>query len=138
MAMLECESHELVRTYVFRNNDENLYANFAAALNAQQQQINAFGQVRSAANASNPLLSTLSSLPALEILPNLPLAAGNPLFTAAANGGIDTMAANKISSSKLTLCGFTAYVERSERIDIVKIPPIVDEPLEVSVFGLIQ
>lgn len=115
-----------------RNNDENLYANFAAALNAQQQ-IQSFGvQVPSTANAS---LLSLGGLPALnKILPNLPLS-GNPLLTGAASLVADTPSAHIIGSSKLTLHGFTAYMEReNQRAEIVKIPAIIDEPLEVSYF----
>lgn len=131
----------LVKTFItlqnYSNNDENLYANFAAALSAQQQINQQFGQGGNP-SAANQLLS-LSSLPALnKILPNLPFptTAATNLFQSPSttNGNGDTLAAHTIASSKLKMCGFTAYVEQPERVDIVKIPAVVDEPLEVRIF----
>jgi hypothetical protein len=76
----------------------------------------------------------LGGLPALnKILPNLPLPGGNLLFGGSGSGNPETATTNIIGSSKLTLNGFTAYLERQgERTEIVKIPPVFDEPLEVS------
>lgn len=119
-----------INCLVFRNNDENLYANFAAALNAQQYGSSAQPNPIAAAN-----LLSLGGLPALnKILPNLPFpaSAASNLIPSQRNTGSETLNEHTIASSKLALCGFTAYVEKDERIDIVKIPAVIDEPLEVS------
>lgn len=55
------------------------------------------------------------------------------MFGGSGSGNADTLTTNIVGSSKLTLHGFTAYLERQgERTEIVKIPPVLDEPLEVS------
>jgi hypothetical protein len=107
-----------------------LYANFAAALTAQQQINQQFGgNTQSNPAAANPLLS-LSGLPALNKI--LPFSASANLFQPQQNGTSEnSLASHTMASSKLTLREFTAYVEQPERIEIVKIPAVIEEPLEV-------
>ncbi|VDK43553.1 unnamed protein product [Gongylonema pulchrum] len=50
---------------------------------------------------------------------------------------VPTVDDRAIASSLLTLCGFTAYVEPipnniASRVDLVRIPKLADEPLEVT------
>ncbi|KAI6180658.1 TEA domain-containing protein [Aphelenchoides besseyi] len=129
------------------NNDENSYINFAnAALSAQQL----FSQSPSliATASTNPLSAAMDSLPSLgKLLPGL-MSPFPSVFNATASTNLVNptalLAERTIASSKLLLCGFTAYVEReiapgqTERVDIVKIPQFAEDPLETIHFSEIK
>ncbi|CAD5216994.1 unnamed protein product [Bursaphelenchus xylophilus] len=129
---------------VSMNNDENLYTQFAAAaLSAQQQMNTAFGG-QSNGNA-NGAASLIGAMPVLnKLLPQLPLNAGpssllggSPPFPA--NPEVPTLS---IKSSKLSLAGFSAYVDMTvngqrERTEMVKIPKFADEPQDRISFATI-
>ncbi|CAD5212492.1 unnamed protein product [Bursaphelenchus okinawaensis] len=131
---------------VAMNNDENIYTQFAAAALSAQQQINtAFGG-QSNGNA-NSAASLIGAMPALnKLLPQLPLNGGPsallgnsppiPSFSA------DTLPTLSIASSKLSLAGFTAYVDSTvnsqrQRVEMVKIPKFADEPQDRISFATI-
>ncbi|KAI6223214.1 TEA domain-containing protein [Aphelenchoides besseyi] len=129
------------------NNDENSYINFAnVALSAQQL----FSQSPSliATASTNPLSAAMDSLPSLgKLLPGL-MSPFPSVFNATTSANLVNptalLAERTIASSKLLLCGFTAYVERetapgqTERVDIVKIPQFADDPLETIHFSEIK
>lgn len=96
------------------NDQENIYL-AAAALSAQQ--MNGFGQNNNPA-ALLPNLSALNKL-----LPQMNPALQNPFIPPTALS---------ISTPKLSLNGFSAYMEKrgQNRVEMVKIPEFTDEPQE--------
>lgn len=96
-------------------NDDNFYQQFAAAA--------ALASLPStAALGAFPLNTSSSNLK--QRIPHYQLQQNNNNFEECT-----------IASSKLILCGFTAYIEQIDehetRIDLVRIPKLLDDSLEV-------
>jgi hypothetical protein len=112
------------------NNDENnIYQQFAALAGAS---LPTTSQTLTNPNALSPFSKRL-------LLAHTSAAFQTSVSSAASSQQLNPAASSDytISTSKLTLCGFTAYVEQMaqdkvDKIDLVKIPKVSEEPLEVS------
>lgn len=65
------------------------------------------------------------------------MVAGAPLLPPKLNGSHSTNEDRTISSSKLTLCSFMAYVQgpgNEAKTDLLRIPKMAEESIEVSLF----